>query len=250
MIRGFGCGDEAFKSSHTLKISIVDALQDASESWIGLSASEGKPVAKSSSWLLGIAGFVWLALVLTGSFFLLQYAQSPGADGTIPDRWPGTIQLSHDGNHPTLIMFIHPRCPCSRATLGELEVLMARCQGKLDAQVWFLQPAGMSEVWVKTDLWRSAEVIPGVTVHRDEGGMEARRFHAETSGQAALYDSDGTLMFQGGITISRGHAGDNAGLTAVAALVAHEPSRIIKTAVYGCALADANCQQGGATCER
>ena len=58
--------------------------------------------------------------------------------------------------------------------------------------------------------WRSAAAIPGVTVHVDHDGGEARRFGAETSGFVVLYDAHGELLFAGGITTGRGQAGDNA----------------------------------------
>ncbi|MDB6139663.1 MAG: redB [Verrucomicrobiaceae bacterium] len=140
-----------------------------------------------------------------------------------------------------LVMFAHPRCPCSSASIGELATLMARCQGRLGAQVWFFQPAGETEEWARTDLWRSAATIPGVTVHVDSEGIEARRFNAETSGQVALYSQAGSLLFQGGITLSRGHSGDNPGSDAIEALLCHQFSGPVQTPVFGCALTDKKC---------
>ena len=54
---------------------------------------------------------------------------------------------------------------------------------------------------------------------RDDDGAEARRFGAETSGQTLLYDEHGALLFSGGITGARGHAGDNAGRASLVALL-------------------------------
>jgi hypothetical protein len=131
---------------------------------------------------------------------------------------------------------MHPHCPCSRASIGELALLMAHCQGRVDAQVLFLQPAEMSSDWVLTDLWREAARIPGVTVSRDEAGREARLFGAETSGDTALYDGQGRLMFHGGITIARGHSGDNPGRDALEALLLGTPTQQTNTPVFGCSL--------------
>jgi len=47
----------------------------------------------------------------------------------------------------------------------------------------------------------------------------ARSFGVHTSGQALLYAPDGTLRFAGGITSGSGHAGDNAGVDAIARYV-------------------------------
>lgn len=126
---------------------------------------------------------------------------------------------------------------------------MAQCQGRVSAHVWFLKPAEMAESWVKTDLWRTAEAIPGVIAHMDKDGNEARCFSARTSGQTLLYDSAGALLFQGGITLSRGHAGDNPGRTAITAMLMHGLSGPARTPVFGCALADTECQREGNACQ-
>jgi len=51
------------------------------------------------------------------------------------------------------------------------------------------------------------------------GGCVVDRFGAETSGHTLLFDSGGRLLLSGGITDSRGHAGDNAGENAIVALI-------------------------------
>jgi hypothetical protein len=145
-------------------------------------------------------------------------------------------------------MFAHPRCPCTRASIGELEQLMSDCQGRLEAQVWFIKPAGTPDDWTNTDLWRTAARIPGVSVHCDEGEVEARRFHAETSGETLLYDQNGQLRYQGGLTISRGHFGDNPELNALELLINGKAEtelsiHLVKAPVFGCSLFDSDCQQ-------
>lgn len=138
---------------------------------------------------------------------------------------------------PTLVVFAHPRCPCSRASVGELALIMAKARGQVQARVWFYRPAGMPEDWAHTDLWHSASAIPGVSVAGDEGGAEAARFHATVSGQTLLYRGDGRRLFNGGITSARGHSGDNAGRSAVLALLQGHTFQAVETPVFGCALA-------------
>jgi hypothetical protein len=113
---------------------------------------------------------------------------------------------------------------------------MAQAQGRVTAYVLFLKPAGSSDDWERTDLWQSAASIPGVSVVVDDGGAEARRFHAVTSGQTALYDVEGHLMFSGGITASRGHSGDNAGRSAIVSLLYAGGVERTETSVFGCPL--------------
>jgi hypothetical protein len=115
---------------------------------------------------------------------------------------------------------------------------MAHSQGRLTAYVLFLKPAGFSEDWENTDLWRNAAGIPGVTAIVDDEGAEAKRFHAATSGQTFLFDANGQLLFSGGITGSRGHSGDNAGKIAIVSLVNSGASELTETSVFGCPLFD------------
>ncbi|OYW76474.1 MAG: hypothetical protein B7Z37_08550 [Verrucomicrobia bacterium 12-59-8] len=179
---------------------------------------------------------IWLLLVLTGSMLMAQYSHTAGVAGNPPEQWPETSRMKRDPGLSKLVMFIHPQCSCSRATLGELERLMAHCQGLLSAQVWFIQPEGRAEEWVKADLWRTGANIPGVQVNVDHDGVEARRFQAATSGQTLLYDAGGRLIFQGGITLSRGHAGDNPGRDAIECLLKQKTTLPASAPVFGCAL--------------
>ncbi len=144
------------------------------------------------------------------------------------------MELDHD--HHTLLMFVHPQCPCTRASIEELNRLLARTEARVTARVLFFKPSGFPADWTRTGLWRSTAAIPGVTVVEDVDGAQARLFGAETSGYVLLYDTQGQLEFKGGITGSRGHAGDNAGENAVCSLLAGKTASLKQTQVYGCSL--------------
>ena len=190
------------------------------------------------AWWQPLCGAFWLVAITTGAWGLLQYAHTPGSAGAPPTQYPTGSSVPLEAQLPTLMMFVHPHCPCSRASLGELERIVARCSGRFAAYVIFFKPTGESETWVDTDLWKAAKAIPGVRVLSDENGIEAGCFHAETSGHTVVYGQDGRLMFQGGITHSRGHSGDSTGQDEViAALETGLPSGV-HTPVFGCALAD------------
>lgn len=206
----------------------------------------GRPRAGA---FLAVSAVAWLVAIVGVMVLLLRYSATPGFTGAIPQHWPAGSRISFDAGRPNLVVFAHPRCPCTRATLGELEILMARCQGRLGAQVWFITPPEAEVDWTDTALWRTASLIPGVTVHRDDGMAEARRFGAGTSGQTLLFDRSGELLFQGGITGSRGHSGDNPGRSAVVALLDENPAPGIRTPVFGCPLFAADCQQGDIACK-
>ena len=199
---------------------------------------------------MAIASVLWLGAVFTVMVLLIAYSHAPGNAGAPPTNWPAQSQVPLDLGRPTLVLFAHPLCPCTRSSLGELELLLARCPEQLSAHVVFVRPAGTSEDWVKTDLWRRANSIPGVTVHFDNAGAEARRFHSETSGQVLLYERGGRLIFSGGITSARGHSGDNPGRSTIVALLEQERSSLTKTPVFGCSLFEASSPQEGSACSK
>ena len=196
---------------------------------------------------------LWLSGIVTGMAFIIQYANRPGSVGAVPGQWPADSRIVLDANRPTLIMFAHPQCPCTRASMDELDRLAANCQGRFSAQVWFIKPAGTKADWKDTDLWHKAAAIPGVTVFCDDGEVESQRFQAETSGQVVLYNQDGQLLFHGGITMARGHAGDNPGRSALEAMLTHQPASLAQTPVFGCPLFGSCTNQnqpGGVFCKQ
>ena len=177
---------------------------------------------------------LWLVVVGLGTGMLWKYSNTPNPDPAPPAHWPATTTIPRVNGRATLVMFVHPRCSCTIASMGELAVLMAHCQGLVNAHVVFFRPSGSREDWTHSDLWQSAAIIPGVTVQADEDGREARLFHAETSGHTALYDPQGQLVFDGGITASRGHSGDNAGRDAITAWLHGQTPVHTQTPVFGC----------------
>ena len=183
-----------------------------------------------------IAATLWLSVIVACMICIVGYSYTPGDTGMTPIYYPKDSQVALDANRPTLIMFAHPHCPCTFASINELARLMADCRGRQTAQVWFVKNDGTVRDWTDTDLWRAASAVPGVSVHRDDGGVEARRFQARTSGQTMLYGPDGQLLFHGGITISRGHEGDSPGLDDLEAILKGQSIAQVEPTVFGCPL--------------
>jgi hypothetical protein len=202
--------------------------------------SSATPVQTRSKTIFATVLFAiaWIGAFSLGLGALLNYETAPGREGSVPSSWPVGSKLQLAANDQTLVMVAHPRCPCTRASVSELAQIMARVQGKVHAYVLFLKPQNSGVDWDNTDLRRSAAEIPGVTVLSDGDGAEARRFGAETSGHTFLFDHRGRLLFSGGITQSRGHAGDNAGESAIVSLANTRTSGHAKTFVFGCSLLD------------
>lgn len=181
-------------------------------------------------------GLAWLAAVAYGGRVLFRYETEPGRVGNSARIWPADSTLARTTVQPTLVIFAHPRCPCTTATIEELNQVMARVHGRVRAYVMFYQPSGVGAEWKNTGLRRKAADIPGIEVVSDIDGAEASRFGAETSGHTLLYDRNGHLLFSGGITASRGHVGDNAGERAIVSLVNEPVTAQVSTLVFGCSL--------------
>jgi hypothetical protein len=194
------------------------------------------PAKRGARAALVAAFLVWLAVVVTGLGQLWVYAETPGPSATPPDPWPAASHIVRDTHRPLLLMFLHPQCPCSRASVGELALLMAHVQGQVTVKVLVYRPVTQEPDWEHTDLWTSAAAIPGVQVATDVTGSEAAIFGAAVSGQTLLYDRDGRLAFNGGITAARGHAGDNAGRGTLLSLLREGTASTSRTPVFGCLL--------------
>jgi len=182
-----------------------------------------------------VALLSWVSVLVLGFGLLLFHDSRTPPPRTPPERWPAETQVAR-GPDFTLVMLAHPYCGCMRATLDELNVLMNRSAGRIAATVMFLRPEDRPAEWVRTPLWELAEEIPQVTVKEDLGGREQRLFHAGTSGEIVLYDSAGRLTFNGGITASRGHSGDNLGLQRVLSILEKGTADQSAHAVFGCSL--------------
>lgn len=192
--------------------------------------------SRIARWLPAILAGLWLVAAATGQRALLNYDFAAAAPGTPPANWPSASKIVRAPSLPSIVVVAHPQCPCSRATVEELARIMALLQNKVTATVVFVRPSGFSRDWETTDLWRNAARIPGVAVLDDLDGLEASRFGAFASGQTMLYDSAGDLRFSGGITPSRGHAGDSLGRSAILSVVNNENPVTSRTSVYGCSL--------------
>jgi hypothetical protein len=180
----------------------------------------------------------WAMALALGFRVLVTYEVKAGTAALAPNAWVNGTGLQLDPTRANLIMFAHPQCPCSRATMAELDAIMVRVDGRLRATVCFLDPEGEEQAWTESALWRKAASIPGVEVIADHNGAIAAQFGSATSGQVFLFDGAGKRLFAGGITGARGHQGENRGRNYVVALARGELCSPTDTPVFGCSLHD------------
>jgi hypothetical protein len=158
-----------------------------------------------------------------------------GTTGDVPVLWPEQSLLSRQSGLPTVLLFAHPRCPCTTASLEQLKRIQADSKVPFNCRVIFLVPENAGRDWTSSNIVRQAQAIPSVEVVMDQG-EEIRRFGVSTSGHVLLYSSDGCLQFNGGITISRGHVGENAGTQSVVQHLKHRSAKLTQSPTFGCPL--------------
>lgn len=192
-----------------------------------------KSKISKSIWFFSL---IWILGISFGVASLYQFEFTPGTKANLLNHWPKETSLTKSSQQYQLVMFLHPQCPCSRASMNELALLMEKTGERLHASILFIKPELFDEAWAKSDLWYRSEAIPNVIPVVDHEGREASYFGATTSGHVFLYDLDGNLIFNGGITASRGHEGENIGCETILSYVLNGTSECQSTPYFGCPL--------------
>ncbi len=180
---------------------------------------------------------VWVLLVGVGLSILGLYGARPGPTGASPPVWPASADTS-TWDRPRIVVAVHPRCPCTRATVSELARAVGAVGDRVVIDALVYAPEEDGAPWADTGLVRALGAIPGVRVHLDPHGRRAARFGLKTSGHVLVYGRNERLVFSGGITPSRGHEGACLGRAALIDLVKGrlEPDGVVMTTVYGCVI--------------
>ena len=189
---------------------------------------------------LAIVIALWIAVVTGGFAQLWLYKGQPGTTtaqtSAGPETFPATCLLEVNPRGQTLLMFVHPHCACSRASLSELAAILRECPDLQPVQIVFPVPAGATPSWKQGKIAQEAAALAGVRIVWDQDEELTRLFQAKTSGHVLLFAANGTRLFSGGITDTRGHAGWNAGRGAIVALHKNQPGVRSSTPVFGCQL--------------
>ncbi len=182
-----------------------------------------------------IAITVWTISIGIGTVWITDYSVRPGQTGISPVNLIFESNEENQTKLPRLLMFLHPKCPCSRATLAELNKLVERNADKFEVNIFFYQPSDQPPEWSQTELWQTASEIPNIRLSVINE-VELQKFGAITSGQTLLYDAVGNLVFSGGITKARGHEGDNYGSETIEEYLNGKQTTYSETPVFGCIL--------------
>lgn len=197
-------------------------------------ASTPRPLSRRAR--VGLA--LWACALVVGFGALHRASSIPGEALAAPARWPASAAIPPDETRPTLLLFAHPHCPCTRATVRQLATLDALRGGAVRVVALLSGPA--VDERAADSLAAHAAGALRASIVPDPSGEEARRFGATTSGHAILYSPRGDALFSGGVTPGRGHEGRSDSLDALArALRTASPSRD-PFPVFGCPIFDAH----------
>lgn len=183
---------------------------------------------------------IWLIIVIAGIMSLVVYSSSPGRSSRVGRFWPTGTSIKREQHQASLVLFLHPHCACSHASLNELARLLAECQTAVTVQTVLYCPAGKQEQWVYTNLSQHARRLSDVPPIIDHNGREAQQFGVTTSGHVLLFSPAGERIYSGGLTSSRSHEGNNRGRQAITRLLNGIPTNNSEYPVFGCEILASN----------
>lgn len=177
-------------------------------------------------WSVGTVG-MWL--------FAARYESTPGRAGAA-QAWPASVPFSPASSGLTLVFFVHPQCPCTRASLSELKELLAARDDVTTYVVWRTLPDELLDdrgrgLLADADRIRHSEIIP------DPDGALSLKFGAETSGQVGVFNARGEILYWGGTTKARGVRGANSN-SDLLKTVLDTGRPVAARAVFGCPIQD------------
>src|SRR5689334_10371940 len=97
--------------------------------------------------VIAAAVALWIPAVAFGVNVLWKYSTTPGHPAAPPPNWPARAAIRRSEGQATLLMFAHPQCQCTSASLDELAIIMAHAGARLDAQVFFYLPDHEANTW-------------------------------------------------------------------------------------------------------
>jgi hypothetical protein len=181
------------------------------------------------------SALTWVACIAAAFAYLNRYSSIPGA-AFDPKQSAGEFLASvRQPGRPVILVAVHPRCPCTDATLAELGDLLARSDGRCDAVMLEFQPLNPTSDWPKPATNQTLGGVP-VRIITDTEGQLAEKIGAHTSGHLVLVDATGAIRFRGGLTLSRGHRGRSPAQDAILATIMGREPALNKAPVFGCAL--------------
>jgi len=144
--------------------------------------------------VLAATGVLFWGVAVTWGFSQgMKFETTPGRAAT---DYPVNIGKSAKWR---FVLIASTDCPCSVATLSGLRAAVDSHPDSTVCEIVFI-----GEVNRNAPAYRIAGQIKNATIVEDKVGNVMRRYGAATSGQTFIYDPNGKLAYQGGLTAGRG----------------------------------------------
>jgi hypothetical protein len=214
--------------------------------------------------------------VFAGWYQLARFSTTPGVQASAPARFPSdadtiraipaSLTAGSEPRSPLLLVFIHPRCSCTPATLEQLDTILGSIRTPVQTDLVVYRSRVLDRAATAGDaslslhararsqpvphqdpaplsgftnpLHHPAQVVP------DTNGLLARRFGAATSGEVILYSADGRLLYQGGITPMRASTGESLASIALRRALVNGEAQSKTFNVFGCPIFTLPAQSG------
>ncbi|PHQ33863.1 thioredoxin domain-containing protein [Rhodopirellula bahusiensis] len=201
---------------------------------------EVRPITKKIPPYLVRVAVLW-GCVLVGLFFaLIAYGTTPGESdlppGVAPFRNVSGFLNASSTTEWEIVMAVHPKCPCTVASVNELNRLLDKVDDNVRCRFLVFHPVNSTPDWMNGKISSRLACIPRSVIQADEGGETAFELGMKTSGAVIVFDPRGKSRFHGGITVSRNHEGDNLGVRSISMLIQGKTPPLTTTPVYGCSL--------------
>src|SRR4051812_9788239 len=89
---------------------------------------------------------LWASAVIASAALLMRYESTPGTAQAV-HPWPADAPPFLDLRKPTLVVAIHPKCPCTRTTLVALRELVTRYPAAASVHAVFYCPDNLRAEW-------------------------------------------------------------------------------------------------------
>ncbi len=181
-----------------------------------------------------VAVSAWIVAIAAGFLAIQAHESTPGRAGAVPGSWPSGSPLPGASGRPEVVMAVHPKCSCSRASLAILGEVVGGSRSAARIRLLVYRPADTDACWSGDSLMQLASGIPGAEAVDDPGGAESRRFGLLTSGAVAAFDATGNLRFAGGLNDGRASTSSAAGAKSLADVLAGLVPETSDGDVFGC----------------
>jgi len=176
----------------------------------------------------------WSVCIVSGQIAIWNYETAPAEYAPANTDWPADTELRQSEDSLTLVMALRPHCPCSRASLRELQRILDRQAEPVDIHILMFRPEDVSSNRPRTSLCDTARSLPNADITIDHDSREASRFGTLTSGHVILFAPDGRWLFSGGLTSSRAHEGAGRGRMALEQCLQGNSPQNKTVPVFGC----------------